>query len=108
MARATGRYDMARWLLALACAAFAVASATSALGSDMPPPRYLPPPRAPAFVPFFSWNGPYVGINAGYGFGQSRWSDTAGVSTGNFDLSGAVIGGTLGYSMQWGAAVFGV
>ena len=30
----------------------------------------LPQPRAAAYVPFFTWNGFYVGINAGYGFGR--------------------------------------
>jgi outer membrane immunogenic protein len=92
----------------LAGAAFTVVAATSVLASDMPPPRYMPPPRAPAFVPFFSWNGFYVGVNAGYGFGRSSWSDASGaVSTGSFNTSGGVAGGTLGYNMQWGAAIFG-
>jgi outer membrane immunogenic protein len=93
----------------LAGVAFAAFAATSALASDMPPPRYMPPPRAPAFVPFFSWNGAYVGFNAGYGFGKSNWtSSAAGLSTGNFNVSGAVVGGTLGYNVQLGSAVFGI
>ena len=60
---------MKRLLLA-AVGTLAVA-VTSALAADMPPSRPLPPPRAPAYVPFFTWNGIYVGINAGYGFGRS-------------------------------------
>ena len=46
-------------------------AATMALGADVLPGRPLPPPRAPAtYVPFFTWNGAYVGINAGYGLGH--------------------------------------
>jgi outer membrane immunogenic protein len=93
----------------LASVGIAALAMTSALASDMPPSRYLPPPRAAAYVPFFTWNGFYVGINAGYGFGKSRWTDsTTGVSTGNFDISGAVAGGTMGYNMQFGSTIFGV
>jgi outer membrane immunogenic protein len=87
--------------------AFAAIAATSALASDMPPSRYMPPPRAPAFVPFFSWNGFYVGVNGGYGFGNSSWS-VAGITTGNFAVRGALVGGTLGYNLQWGPAVLGI
>jgi outer membrane immunogenic protein len=91
----------------LGSVAFIAMAATAALASDMPPP-YLPPPRAPTYVPFFTWNGAYIGINAGYGFGTSRWTDrTAGVTTGDFDVSGALIGATLGYNMQWGGVLFG-
>jgi outer membrane immunogenic protein len=92
----------------LAAMVFATVAATVALASDMPPPRYLPPPRAPAYVPFFTWSGAYVGINAGYGFGKSKWTDTViNLSSGSFTVSGGQIGGTLGYNMQWGGMVFG-
>ena len=71
--------------------------------------RELPPPRAPVLVPFFTWNGFYAGINAGYGFGTSKWTDTVtGVSTGNFDVNGALVGGTAGYNMQLGGFILGV
>lgn len=84
-------------------------AATSALAADMPPSRYMPPPRAPAYVPFFSWNGFYLGINAGYGFGQSRWTNTVtSVNTGGFDVNGALVGGTAGYNVQMGTWVFGL
>ncbi len=60
-------------------------------------------------MPFFTWNGFYVGINAGYGFGTSKWSDTVtGVSTGDFDINGALVGGTAGYNMQLGGFVLGI
>ena len=71
--------------------------------------RSLPPPRAPAYVPFFTWNGFYVGINAGYGFGHSKWTDTVTqVSTGDFNVNGPMVGGTVGYNLQFGAFVFGL
>ena len=63
-------------LLLTAAALFVIASAgaTSARGADMPPS--MPMPRSAALVPFFSWNGAYLGINAGYGFGRSNWTDS--------------------------------
>jgi outer membrane immunogenic protein len=71
--------------------------------------RELPPPRAPVLVPFFTWNGFYVGINAGYGFGHSKWTNTVtGVSPGNFDMSGALVGGTAGYNLQLGGWLLGI
>jgi outer membrane immunogenic protein len=73
------------------------------------PSRPLPQPRAPRFVPFFTWNGLYVGFNAGYAFGQSNWTDTVTrQSTGNFDLGGALLGATVGYNYQAGGTVFGL
>src|SRR3954467_5217597 len=50
--------------------------APTAHAADVPPGRYMPPPRAPTYVPFFSWSGFYVGLNAGYGFGHSRWTNS--------------------------------
>jgi outer membrane immunogenic protein len=94
--------------LLLAGVGLAIA-ATAALGADAPG-RALPPPRAPAtYVPFFTWNGAYVGLNAGYGFGSSQWTDTVTrISTNKFGISGGMIGGTLGYNMQLSTVVIGL
>ena len=92
-------------LALLGSTAIGVAAAQAA---DLPP-RYLPPPRAPAFVPFFSWTGWYVGMNAGYGFGDTNWTNTlTGISTGDFNVDGFQVGGTLGYNWQLGSTIFGV
>jgi outer membrane immunogenic protein len=95
-----------RWLAGLG---FTALTLGSALAADAPPGRYMPPPRAPAYVPFFSWTGLYIGANGGYGFGKSRWTDSVtGFTTGDFDVSGWLAGGTLGYNMQMGSAVVGL
>jgi outer membrane immunogenic protein len=92
----------------LASAGLSLLAAVAAHAADIGS-RELPPPRAPMLVPFFSWNGFYVGINAGYGFGTSKWTDTVtGVSTGDFDINGALVGGTAGYNMQLGGFVLGI
>lgn len=93
----------------LASVGFTALAAASALAADVLPSRPMPMPRAPVYVPFFSWNGFYVGLNAGYGFGDSSWTEpVTGIGTGNFNVSGAMVGGTLGYNMQFGSAVFGI
>ena len=61
---------------------------------------YVPPPAV------FSWTGPYIGINGGYGFGRSDFSDPFG--TGSFDVTGGVVGGTIGYNYQMGQFVLGL
>lgn len=83
----------------------AAMTATS-FAADLPRPSY----KAPAYVaPAFSWSGFYVGINGGYGFGKSRWTDnTFGGTTGDFNVKGALVGGTLGYNLQTGSWVWGV
>jgi outer membrane immunogenic protein len=98
---------MKRLLLAVGLAVVAV---TSALAGDLPPSRSLPPPRAPAtYVPFFTWNGFYLGINAGYGFGRSTWTDTiTQATTGSFNVNGGLVGGTAGYNLQLSTIVVGL
>ena len=94
--------------LLLACVGIAALAANFAQAADMPQ-RPLPVPRAPAYVPFFTWNGIYVGINGAYGFGDSSWTDTfTTISTGNFNVDGLMIGGTLGYNAQFGSWVLGI
>ena len=91
----------------LASVGFAVL-ATAAQAADIGS-RELPPPRAPVLVPFFTWNGFYAGLNAGYGFGRSKWTNTVtSVSTGSFNTSGALVGGTAGYNLQLGGWVLGI
>ena len=85
-----------------------LAMATSAAAADLP--RGYPPPvpyKAPGYAPYYNWTGFYLGINGGGGWGWSKW-DFPGGSTGDFDLSGGLIGVTAGYNYQAGPAVFGV
>jgi outer membrane immunogenic protein len=64
--------------------------------------------KAPSELPF-SWTGFYAGINGGYAWGQSSWSDPAvGANPGNFNTSGGLVGGQLGYNWQTGAVVLGI
>jgi outer membrane immunogenic protein len=69
-------------------------------------PRRPPPPavKAPVYNPIFSWTGFYVGINGGGGWGRSRWDSIAN----HFNVSGGMIGGTVGYNMQSGQIVYGL
>ena len=92
-------------VIAFSGLAFSSLAMTSALAADLPP--RLPSPQTPVYVPFFSWNGFYIGINAGYGWGQSSWT-SAVAATGAFNVTGPLAGGTLGYNVQTGAWVFGL
>src|SRR5208282_2667724 len=95
----------------MAGAFLALAAGTQAMAADLPPPS-APPPRAPAMyvpttAPVYNWGGLYVGINGGYGFGNSTWS-TTGLTTGNFSTDGFLVGGTIGANYQVSEFVFGV
>ena len=62
-----------------------------------------------ATSPVVSWTGIYLGLNGGFTFGGSNWTDSVtGGSTGNFGTSGFVFGGTVGANYQVGSLVFGV
>jgi outer membrane immunogenic protein len=92
--------------IATACV---VASAMSAQAADLPgrsnSPSYY---KAPAELPF-SWTGFYAGMNAGYDWGRSHWSDPAvGANSGKFNTSGGLLGGQLGYNWQLGTVVLGI
>jgi outer membrane immunogenic protein len=70
---------------------------------------------APAYYPIatvYDWGGGYIGINGGYAFGQSQWSDpfnpSSNNSTGNFNVNGGLVGATMGVSGQFGAWVLSV
>ena len=59
--------------------------------------------------PAVNWTGIYLGLNGGFTFGGSNWTDSVtGGSSGNFGTSGFVFGGTVGVNYQVGSLVFGV
>ena len=85
-----------------------LALAASAHAADLP--RSVPPVvKAPVLAPpsVYDWSGFYLGINGGYGWGQSSFDGATG-TFGNFNTAGWVAGGTAGYNLQYGHAVFGV
>ena len=87
----------------IAAAALLIAP-LAAQAADMSRPNYREPAySAPAYS---NWNGFYLGINGGYGWGQSTWSGSAG----NFEVTpkGWLGGGTLGFNLQTGAWVWGL
>jgi outer membrane immunogenic protein len=82
-----------------------LAAPIAALAADLPQPSYKAPAySAPSYV---NWSGFYVGLNGGYGFGKSTWTG-GGVTTGDFNVKGALAGLTLGYNLQTGTWVWGV
>ena len=88
---------MRKYLLAtLSVAALSFASQSSfAADVEMAPAAY-------------DWSGPYLGVTAGYGWGDVTQYDGGGDS-GNVDgLDGFIAGGTLGYNHQMGSFLIGL
>ena len=85
----------------LACVGI-VALSGAAAAADLPvaPAPYY---KAPVYAPAYNWSGFYLGINGGGGWGRSTWT-----TTGPFDTSGGLVGGTLGYNYQVNQVVLGV
>jgi outer membrane immunogenic protein len=76
----------------------------TAAAADLPPrPAPAPYYKAAVVAPVYNWTGFYIGINGGGGFGRSTWD-----STGGFNTSGGLVGGTVGYNYQFGQGVVGL
>jgi outer membrane immunogenic protein len=88
----------------LVASALALSAWTGAASAADLPRRPSPPPayKAPIYTAY-NWTGFYLGINGGGGFGHSAWD-----TTGGFDLSGGLVGGTAGFNWQTGQWVFGL
>jgi outer membrane immunogenic protein len=85
----------------IACVGLLALAGGSATAADLP--RYGPVAQAPGYYnPIYNWTGFYLGINGGGGWGQSQWD-----GVGTFDVSGGVIGGTIGYNWQVNQIVVG-
>lgn len=90
-------------------AAVAALFAGQAYAADMPVRTPARPVYKAPYVPVYNWTGPYVGIYGGYGWGDSRHTDTVlGVDSGSFNVDGWLVGGTFGYNWQSGSSVFGL
>lgn len=89
-------------------ALMALAAPLAANAADLARP-VAPAYKAPPPIPVTTWTGFYLGAYGGGGGGFSRYDFTPiGTTTGNFNISGGMAGGTGGFNWQTGAAVFGV
>jgi len=77
--------------------AVAIIAAGAASAADLPT-RKAPPAYVPVAAPYYNWTGFYVGVNGGYGLGDSA---TFG------QPDGGLVGGTVGYNYQIGQIVLG-
>ncbi len=96
---------MKRIVFAAAAAVTFVAGLTAASAADLSRRPVQMPVKAPPpmYMAAYNWSGFYVGVNGGGGWGDSSWDSVGGI-----DLSGGVVGGTVGYNYQAGQAVFGI
>jgi outer membrane immunogenic protein len=88
--------------------AFCLGLAAAVLGSGLAAAadlsaRYAPVVRpVPVYAAVYNWTGFYLGINGGGAWGRSQWD---GVD--HFNVSGGLIGGTIGYNWQINQFVVG-
>lgn len=75
-------------------AAISLGTLQAASGADLPV-------KAPIMAPPVSWTGCYIGVAGGGAWGRSRHDNSAGPITDDFNLSGGIIGGTLGCNYQF-------
>ena len=90
----------------LVLASVAVATLMGAANAADIARRAAMPTKAVQYTQMYNWTGAYVGINGGGGWGRSNFSAPA--TSGDFNTSGGLIGGTIGYNYQVNQAVFGV
>ncbi len=86
----------------------------SAMAADLsrPPPGPAPVYSKAPMAPLFSWSGCYIGVEGGGIWGSAHNTSfdplLLGDITGSYNLSGWLIGGTLGCNYQVGQFVFGL
>jgi outer membrane immunogenic protein len=84
-----------------ALALLAIPFAAQAADVPIKAPYYKGPHNV---VSYYNWTGFYAGINAGYGWGTSDWSNPPAA----IKPKGFLAGGTVGYNWQSGAIVYGL
>jgi len=95
-------------------AGFAVAAwSGSALAADLGPynpPRAYEPVYEPVRSSGYNWQGLYLGVNGGYGWGNDNSASFNGVGggTGSLNGDGWFGGGQVGYNAQFNSLVLGL
>jgi outer membrane immunogenic protein len=97
---------MKRILRTSAALAALVIVAGQALAADLPRRPAARAPMVAAPAPLFTWTGPYLGIYGGGGFADVDIGTPFGTSS--HEISGAMVGGTIGYNWQSGGLVWGL
>jgi outer membrane immunogenic protein len=95
---------MMKRLVLAGVGALAVMTMIGAANAADMPRRHAMPTKAPMYEAAYNWTGFYVGINGGAGWGRSNW-DAFGTE---FNTSGGLVGGTIGYNYQMGQVVLGL
>ena len=94
----------------LIAATLSLAATSQVLAADLPPAAAPPRGRRPpTFLPRRCLAGRILSRHQRrLRVGQSSWNNAVDGSTGNFNTSGFLIGGTLGANYQIGAFVIGL
>lgn len=95
---------MKKYLLS-GVAALGILAAGAASAADLPSRKG--PVAAPYYPPVFTWTGFYVGVNAGYAWGQIDSTGLGVLNNGFDDPDGFTGGGQIGYNYQIGQWVIG-
>jgi outer membrane immunogenic protein len=90
-----------------AVGALLLTGTAAALAADLPS-RAPPPPASFAPPPAYSWTGVYGGLQGGFAWGTARQTDPSPFDSGRFDISGGLVGATLGYNVQFNNFVVGL
>ena len=94
----------------LTAIALSLAMITASNAADLGRPVAAPVYKTSQYLspaPAFTWTGFYVGLTAGYGWGNAR-IDSPVVSGSTFRTTGGNLGSTLGYNWQSGSWVYGL
>ena len=97
---------MRKIVLTGGCVLALAIGATAANAADIGSRRGMPAKEPRYVAQAYNWSGIYIGINGGGGWGSSNFS--APLASNTFDLSGAMVGGTIGYNWQIGQSVLGL
>ncbi|MBR0872632.1 porin family protein [Bradyrhizobium tropiciagri] len=96
----------------IAVAGLAALGVSSASAADLAARPYTKAP--PMVAPVLTWNGFYLGVQGGGGWGRSDETFIGApnapgfIGSQNYDTSGGFAGGVVGYNWQFGNTVFGL